>query len=780
MKMKNLLIEKQEREAQASPLPKREDTAISSQNINKILETGNFLDIAMFYAQKNIKTFPIKRQGKSPLCSKGFKSATTDKVVLQEWNNKFPNCNVGIPTGQINNIFVVDVDGKQGFESLNRLELIYGKLDAPTVITGKGKHLYFKMPENVELKCSTSKIADHIDIRANGGYVVAPPSIHENGHQYTWENFIPNQGFPEAPSWLISLITNAEKQPLPVSGVLEEISNAPQGQRNDTLYKRSLSLIARAMRENLNIADIKENIINAGMLSGLSKEEATKTFDNALKFVEENYNTPADSEPDMDILKTKDLLPAPILNTKIFKGLENWVIQTAENTNAPVDYVAFSLLAGAAGIIGLSRIISTQTDWVQHCAIWLGIVGDPSSGKSPAIKPIRDILNTIEKERKPYYLKAYRHWEGAYVIAEQKEKEWHRKIKKNPKDNLSRPDDAVLPEQPSPYHLLYGDTTQESIAEELGRNVKGALVLRDELSGWIESMNRYSSGHSEKSFWLETFSGGKFIINRVKFGTDRHEIEDLMASVFGTIQPKKLIQTVFKDSGDGFLARFLWVYPAPIPPAIPSKKPSETVVYGTFKKLDALMDPYKGDVGKQRKCLYLNNSAQSYFEQWLLPHMEKTREEESKLNEFLGKGQGYVLRLALLLELLWWASSKYPEPTEISLEAIQAAIELYDTYLTPMCERVYNMYYSPTKNIEARALARWIIENKPQSFILRDVYNNGNIANLRRKEQAEKAANKLIALGWLHSDSSRAGTTAGRKRTTYYVNPEVYELAENY
>ena len=120
------------------------------------------------------------------------------------------------------------------------------------------------------------------------------------------------------------------------------------------------------MRENLNIADIKENIINAGMLSGLSKEEATKTFDNALKFVEENYNTPADSEPDMDILKTKDLLPAPTLNTKIFKGLENWVIQTAENTNAPVDYVAFSLLAGAAGIIGLSRIISTQTDWVQH------------------------------------------------------------------------------------------------------------------------------------------------------------------------------------------------------------------------------------------------------------------------------------------------------------------------------------------------------------------------------------------------------------------------------
>ena len=778
--MKNLLIEKQEREAQASPLQKREDTPISSQNINKILETRNFYDVAMFYTSRNIKVFPVKKQGKSPLCTNGFKSATTDKIVLQEWNNKFPNCNVGIPTGSINNIFVVDVDGEQGVESLNRLELIYGKLDAPTVITGKGKHLYFKMPVNTDIKSSVSKIANHIDIRANGGYVVAPPSIHENGHQYTWENFDINQDFPQSPSWLISLIVNAEKQPLPVSGVLEEISNAPQGQRNDTLYKRSISLIRRAKKEFSDMEEIKQNIINASLQSGLSKEEALKTFDNALKFVEEHCCIPADTEPDMDILKTKDLLPAPKLNTKIFKGLEDWVTQTAENTNAPVDYVAFSLLAGAAGIIGLSRTISTQTDWVQHCAIWLGIVGDPSSGKSPAIKPIRDILNIIEKKRKPYYLKAYREWEGAYILAEQKEKEWHRKIKKNPKDNLSRPDDAILPEQPSPYHLLYGDTTQESIAEELGRNVKGALVLRDELSGWIESMNRYSSGHSEKSFWLETFSGGKFIINRVKFGTDRHEIEDLMASVFGTIQPKKLIQTVFKDSGDGFLARFLWVYPAPIPPAIPSKKPSETVIYETFKKLDGLMDPYKGDIEEQRKCLYLNNSAQSYFEQWLLPHIEKTRKEESKLNEFLGKGQGYVLRLALLLELLWWASSEYPEPTEISLEAIQAAIELYDTYLTPMCERVYNMYYSPTQNIEARALARWIIENKPQSFTLRDVYNNGNVKHLRFKEPTEKAADKLIKLNWLSCESSRAGNTVGRKRKTYYVNPEVYELAENH
>ena len=103
---------------------------------------------------------------------------------MQEWNKQFPECNIGIPTGTINNIFVVDVDGESGAQSLMALENAYGKLDTPTVNTGKGKHLYFKMPEDVEIKCSASKIAPHIDIRGNGGYVVAPSSIHENGNRY--------------------------------------------------------------------------------------------------------------------------------------------------------------------------------------------------------------------------------------------------------------------------------------------------------------------------------------------------------------------------------------------------------------------------------------------------------------------------------------------------------------------------------------------------------------------------------------------------------------------
>ena len=269
MKMNNLLIEKMEREPQGSPLPKREDTAISSQDINKILETHNFFDVAMFYASQNIKVFPVKRQDKKPLCANGFKSATTDIEQLQEWNKKFPDCNIGIPTGHINGLLVVDVDGEQGFKSLAQLEQLHSKLIAPTVITGKGKHLYFKMPVNTDIKSSVSKIANHIDIRANGGYVVAPPSIHINGNQYIWENFTAHQDFPNAPQWLIDIILNAENEDSAIEALLEEIASAPEGERNDTLIRNAGKIKSIAEKQFLSLTDFKDDIIQAGLDSGL-------------------------------------------------------------------------------------------------------------------------------------------------------------------------------------------------------------------------------------------------------------------------------------------------------------------------------------------------------------------------------------------------------------------------------------------------------------------------------------------------------------------------------
>lgn len=781
MKTQEYFTEKMEREAQASPLPPREDASaatLNNQNVCNINEATNFLDIATFYAQHNIKTFPVKRQGKSPLCPHGFNDASADKVVLQEWNKQFPECNIGIPTGAVNNIFVVDVDGESGDLSLMALENAYGKLNAPTVNTGKGKHLYFKMPENVDIKCSTSKIAPHIDIRGNGGYVVAPPSIHPNGNKYTWVNFDFSQDFPNAPEWLINLITNPAESNF--EDLLEEIATSSEGMRNTTLLGNAIKICNSANKQFLDMENIKNDVIDAGIASGLSRAESERTVNNAMRFSGKCNNNSIADEPDMDVLKVKDLLPAPKLNTRIFKGLEPWIIQTAENTNAPVDYVAFALLAGAAGVIGLSRSVSPWAEWVEPCCLWIGTVGEPSSGKTPATTPIKRILNQIEEERKKPYFAKLNEWKRAKEISKQKKKEWEDKVKENPDFAPHFPSEAIIPVKPQTYRFVYGDTTQEAITKDMERNIKGAILFRDELSAWICGMNRYNSGNSERGFWIESFNGHKFVCDRVKYDDDRLEIKNLLVSVFGTIQPQRLVDTLFDDHGDGFLARFLWVYPTPIPPAIPQNVALQDTALKTFQKLDTLLNPYADFAEEQKKCLPLSIEAKEVFSAWYIKHLTKTQQEESNIKYFLGKGQGYVLRIALLLEFLWWASLESAEPAEVSAEAVEAAINLYDSYLLPMCERVYNMYYSPEENIEARALARWIIENKPENFILRDIYNNGNVKYLRIRETAEKGAKRLMELNWLQSETSRNSNTKGKRRTTYYVNPEVYTLAENY
>lgn len=129
--------------------------------------------------------------GKHPLISGGCKSATIDPQTIEGWWRAHPAANIGIATGQISRLVVVDVDtgeGKVGFESLAALEETREKLPhSARVRTGSGGlHIYLAAPE-AEICNRASKLAPNIDIRGKGGYVVAPPSLHLSGNTYSWE-----------------------------------------------------------------------------------------------------------------------------------------------------------------------------------------------------------------------------------------------------------------------------------------------------------------------------------------------------------------------------------------------------------------------------------------------------------------------------------------------------------------------------------------------------------------------------------------------------------------
>jgi len=172
------------------------------------------LQIALAYAKNGFAVFPLCQNSKSPLKnSRSFHEATTDDKIITQWWEKNPNYNIGIATGEVSDIWVLDIDtndGKKGDESLQMIEEENSPLP-PTLMcktANGGKHLYFKNPGK-KIKNSTSKIAPNIDVRGDGGYIVAPASnLYKK--KYKWIN--EGTDISEAPEWLITKLEDTKKK----------------------------------------------------------------------------------------------------------------------------------------------------------------------------------------------------------------------------------------------------------------------------------------------------------------------------------------------------------------------------------------------------------------------------------------------------------------------------------------------------------------------------------------------------------------------------------------
>jgi putative DNA primase/helicase len=141
-------------------------------------------DAALKYAQAGFRVFPLQPRGKEPATPNGFKNATTDADQIREWWTWEPESNVGIATGKQPAgwyLTVVDLDPDKMSAEAPDLP------PTATVLTGGGgKHLYYRTA--TEVRNSVSQVAPGIDVRGEGGYVVAPPSIHASGARYVWES----------------------------------------------------------------------------------------------------------------------------------------------------------------------------------------------------------------------------------------------------------------------------------------------------------------------------------------------------------------------------------------------------------------------------------------------------------------------------------------------------------------------------------------------------------------------------------------------------------------
>lgn len=219
-----------------------------------------------------------KAPGKHPMWAKGtlehgFRDATKNFEQIEKWWEMWPSANIGLATGEISGVVVVDVDGEEGRKSLKALQGRHGILPPTlTARTGNGGHLFFRSGGHGFQ--NHTAILPGIDIRGDGGYVVAPPSVHVSGKRYSWMG---EGRLVDTPDYLRELLLNggAKPKPQPYNGPISNkpkphkdphytgndkqrfIDIIPNGERHNSLLK----LAARWKWEGKTTAEIRELLI---------------------------------------------------------------------------------------------------------------------------------------------------------------------------------------------------------------------------------------------------------------------------------------------------------------------------------------------------------------------------------------------------------------------------------------------------------------------------------------------------------------------------------------
>lgn len=242
------------------------------------------LEAALQYAALGWTVFPCKPRSKTPLVQGWPTAATVNTDQLREWWSKWPDANVGLAT---KGLLVVDTDGPEGEAAL----VARGDLPpAPTAITGKGRHRFFKDTRNAA-RCKVG-VLPQVDIRAAGGCVIVAPSVHPSGAAYRWApglslvDLMP----PPAPQWLYDLKASSPDLS-PSADALVPIPEGepiPEGQRNNTLFGRACGLLAAgvaseqllARLEAINRADCKPPL-EANEVQGIAAS-ASRFANNSL------------------------------------------------------------------------------------------------------------------------------------------------------------------------------------------------------------------------------------------------------------------------------------------------------------------------------------------------------------------------------------------------------------------------------------------------------------------------------------------------------------------
>jgi hypothetical protein len=312
--------------------------------------------------------------------------------------------------------------------------------------------------------------------------------------------------------------------------------------------------------------------------------------------------------------------------------------------------------------IGNARRVAATADWNEPAHLWLALIGAPSTGKTPALRPVIDASRTSERDAEPAWREALAQYERDAEAAKARDAAWRKTVRDADGDAPpARPADAAEPARPPRPRVIAMDTTTEELQRMLGEAPRGLFYVRDELAGWLGGFDRYNGAGADRAFFLECWNGGAYVCDRVRYHGEPIRIEHASLSIIGGMVPDRL-REVLGGADDGLAARLIYIWPVPMPIAplvdrgdIEAAQRRDTLLCAA-RQLRALPMGTDNHGAPAPIALRLDAEALALFDDVRRAWMARAREASGLAAGWAGKNPGRALRLALVFELLAWAA----------------------------------------------------------------------------------------------------------------------------
>jgi hypothetical protein len=389
--------------------------------------------------------------------------------------------------------------------------------------------------------------------------------------------------------------------------------------------------------------------------------------------------------------------------------------------------------------------------------VWGAIVGDSGTLKSPALEVALRPLRRRQHEAMKEFAKAMEVYRVRLMEYEKQLAAWKRS-----KEGGEPP---VKPEEPRADRCWCDDSTIEALAVLLQQNPRGLLLVRDELSGWLGSFDRYSQGKgADAAKWLEMFGGRSIMVDRKSGQTKTLYVERAAVSVAGGIQPETLRRALgVEHRENGLAARLLLACPSRQAKRWTEADISheiESRMEDLFDKLYSLQLVADGKGDASPLDLPLTAEAKTAWVHFYDDHAREQQELTGDLAAVWSKLEGYAARLGLIAHLVRWAARDpaLDNPNVIDERSIEAGVQL-SRWFGQEANRVYAILGESDEQRDRRRLVE-LIQNKGGSVTVRGLSRSTRM--FTNAEEVERALEELSQTGYGRWEDLPSGPTGGR------------------